>query len=87
MIKKYVIMDDRGADAENATPKMLVASVIMDERGPSASCAVVAASICEHGRRKDRCKECGGPSFCEHARRRSECKKCRPPAAGDKRKR
>ena len=31
---------------------------------------------CEHGRRRDQCKECGGSGICEHKRRRSECKEC-----------
>ena len=31
---------------------------------------------CEHGRRRDRCKECGGGSICEHGRQRSRCKEC-----------
>ena len=31
---------------------------------------------CEHGRRKDRCKECGGCGICEHGRRRTHCKEC-----------
>ena len=31
---------------------------------------------CPHGRRRSRCKECGGASFCEHGRRRSKCKEC-----------
>ena len=35
-----------------------------------------APALCEHQRRKDRCKECGGSSFCEHQRRRSRCKDC-----------
>ena len=30
--------------------------------------------ICEHGRERNLCKECGGASICEHGRRRSECK-------------
>ena len=33
-------------------------------------------SMCEHGRQKCRCKECGGKSICEHNRRRIECKEC-----------
>ena len=33
-------------------------------------------TVCEHGRRKSRCKECGGSSFCEHGRRKSRCKDC-----------
>ena len=31
---------------------------------------------CPHGRRRDKCKECGGSSFCEHGRQRSKCKDC-----------
>ena len=33
-------------------------------------------SICEHGRQRSQCKECGGASICEHGRRRSQCKEC-----------
>ena len=32
--------------------------------------------ICEHGRRRSRCKECGGSGICEHGRQRSKCKEC-----------
>jgi hypothetical protein len=31
---------------------------------------------CEHGKRKERCRICGGSSFCEHGRQRSRCKEC-----------
>ena len=31
---------------------------------------------CEHGRRKYRCKECGGSSICQHGRIKSRCKEC-----------
>ena len=31
---------------------------------------------CEHGRRKDKCKECGGSGICAHGRRKDECKHC-----------
>ena len=31
---------------------------------------------CPHGRRRSRCKECGGTSICEHGRQRSTCKEC-----------
>jgi hypothetical protein len=34
------------------------------------------ASICEHNRRRSRCKGCGATSICEHYRRRSTCKDC-----------
>jgi hypothetical protein len=33
-------------------------------------------SKCEHGRRKTRCKDCGGGSICEHNRQKSHCKEC-----------
>ena len=32
--------------------------------------------ICEHGRQRSRCKECGGSSICEHGRQRRKCKEC-----------
>jgi hypothetical protein len=36
-----------------------------------------SSSNCPHGRRKDRCKQCGGgSSFCVHSRRRWECRDC-----------
>ena len=31
---------------------------------------------CEHGRKRSRCKECGGSYICEHGRERSHCKEC-----------
>ena len=33
-------------------------------------------SACPHGRRRSKCKECGGASICEHGRQRSQCKEC-----------
>ena len=33
-------------------------------------------SKCEHNRRKDRCKECGGSQICEHGKRKERCKEC-----------
>ena len=30
--------------------------------------------ICEHGRRRCRCKDCGGKGICEHGRQRHGCK-------------
>lgn len=32
---------------------------------------------CEHGRRKSRCKECGGSQICQHGRVKSVCKECK----------
>lgn len=37
---------------------------------------MINMSKCEHNRRKDRCKECGGSAICEHNRRRNTCKEC-----------
>jgi len=31
---------------------------------------------CEHGRRKSRCKDCGGSSLCVHNRQKNNCKEC-----------
>ena len=31
---------------------------------------------CQHGRQRNKCKECGGASICQHGRQRSECKEC-----------
>ena len=32
--------------------------------------------ICEHGRMRSACKECGGSQICEHGRQRSQCRQC-----------
>eukprot|EP00966_Prymnesium_polylepis_P073224 1700263-Prymnesium_polylepis.1 len=32
--------------------------------------------LCEHGKRKYRCKDCGGSSICEHGKQKSRCKDC-----------
>ena len=31
---------------------------------------------CEHGKRKEYCKECGGSAFCKHGKQKQICKKC-----------
>ena len=33
-------------------------------------------NVCEHGRRKSYCKECGGSAICEHGRQKQRCKEC-----------
>ena len=33
-------------------------------------------SICEHKKRKQYCKECGGSAFCTHGKRKRFCKEC-----------
>ena len=37
-------------------------------------CKVCGA--CPHGRRRTRCKDCGGGAICEHGRQRDRCKEC-----------
>ena len=32
--------------------------------------------LCEHNRRRNVCKECGGSGICEHNRQRLQCKEC-----------
>ena len=34
-------------------------------------------NICEHNKRKSRCKECKGGSICEHNRDKYKCKECK----------
>ena len=41
---------------------------------PRSNCKVCIA--CPHGRRRSKCKECGGASICEHGRQRPKCKEC-----------
>ena len=36
----------------------------------------VKQGICEHQRRRSRCKECGGGSICRHQRRKDQCTEC-----------
>ena len=36
----------------------------------------MVSNKCEHGKRKSRCKECGGSEICEHNKRKSRCKEC-----------
>ena len=33
-------------------------------------------TLCIHGKRRDKCKHCGGVGLCQHFRVRSECKDC-----------
>ena len=52
-----------------------VASVRMVEERKASRISAVA-SICDHGRRRSDCMDCGGGSTCEHGRRMSRCKEC-----------
>ena len=51
-------------DARSAVGHQSASTVVSALSARSA----VGASICEHGRRRSKCKECGGASICEHGR-------------------
>ena len=36
-----------------------------------------SGTLCDHGRERRRCKECGGNLICVHGRRRTKCTDCR----------
>ena len=46
------------------------------EHGVKQRSKCKVCSACPHGRRRERCKECGGGSICVHGRIRSQCKEC-----------
>ena len=46
------------------------------EHGVKQRSKCKVCSACPHGKRRSRCKECGGGSICEHGRQRSRCKEC-----------
>ena len=46
------------------------------EHGVKQRSKCKVCSACPHGRRRERCKECGGSQICEHGRQRSRCKEC-----------
>ena len=46
------------------------------EHGVKQRSKCKVCSACPHGRRRTRCKECGGASICEHGRERYGCKEC-----------
>lgn len=46
------------------------------ERQPVDMASSASSGICKHGRRRSRCKECGGSGMCEHGRERNKCKQC-----------
>ncbi len=34
------------------------------------------SNICQHGRHRQKCKECGSSGICKHGQRRSRCEEC-----------
>ncbi len=43
---------------------------------PRVARGINESSICEHNRRRSRCKPCGGSNLCEHGRIKAHCKDC-----------
>ena len=46
------------------------------QRGEVAASKEAMEGVCQHQRRRSRCKECGGAGLCQHQRQRSACKEC-----------
>lgn len=36
----------------------------------------MGGGVCPHGKRRDKCRQCGGNSFCTHGKRKAMCKSC-----------
>ena len=84
---RIAVPDIDGADAdekrrEESTTKGTKRKRAPPTKGPCehgvkkrSNCKVCSA--CPHGRRRSRCKECGGSGICEHGRQRFRCKECR----------
>jgi len=53
----------------------------MGKRGPKPKAGVLRNKygdiLCEHGRTRRQCVECGGKNICEHKKRRSICLQCK----------
>ena len=39
--------------------------------------ALSSSGVCQHGRVRYRCKDCGGSGICQHGKQRSRCTDCR----------
>ena len=63
----------RGEDRSNVQG---VQSLVRTVVGAVSARSAVGHAICEHGRVRSQCKECGGASICEHGRQRHRCKEC-----------
>merc|ERR1712166_1729212 len=72
---------DRGLPADSATESPQEHQYRPEKRCREDDASASAASqgkssICQHGRQRSRCKDCGGGSICQHGRERSQCKQC-----------
>ena len=71
--RKRRIEQDEEASYSSTTCMTPKRSTVVQER---TSKKFRGSSICQHGRQRSLCKECGGSSICEHSRIRSTCKEC-----------
>ena len=71
--RKRLIEPDEETSNSSTTCMTPERSTVVQER---TSKKFKESSICQHGRQRSRCKECGGSSICEHSRVRSKCKEC-----------
>jgi photosystem II stability/assembly factor-like uncharacterized protein len=46
---------------------------VVNKRIIRLSGSIDVAAVCEHGKSKYRCKECGGNFYCTHGRRKTRC--------------
>jgi len=65
----------RAADPSTSNTSGKASAEMLDHSAPKKR--RTAEKLCEHQRRKSRCKDCGGSGLCEHQRQRSQCKDCR----------
>merc|ERR1712166_1279725 len=47
-----------------------------DDAASASAASKGKSSICQHGRIRRQCKDCGGSCICQHGRRRTVCKEC-----------
>ena len=80
-LNEYGEVEDTEQEGEVVTKKGTKRKKAPPTKGPCehgvkyrSNCKVCSA--CPHGRRRSRCKECGGSQICEHGRERSVCKEC-----------
>ena len=83
---RIAVPDIDGADADEKRREELTTKGTKRKRAPPtkgpcehgvkyrSQCKVCGA--CPHGRRRHKCKDCGGASICEHSHVRSRCKVC-----------
>jgi len=69
---------DRELPADSATesPQRDQCRPVKRCRGDVVSASKGKSSICQHGRQRSKCKDCGGASICQHGRISTQCKEC-----------